>query len=84
MRGTTSTPIARFSSPVLPTERLDRAGSVSIEPFLGVATQRVHVDGTVEQGGDAALAVDSATLNSTMTELGVRVGGAAKAGPGQL
>lgn len=60
------------------------AGSVSIEPFLGVANQRVHVDGTVEQGGDAALIVDGTTLNSTMTELGVRVGGAAKAGSGQL
>ena len=59
-------------------------GSVSIEPFLGVANQRVHVDGTVEQGGDAALIVDDTTLNSTMTELGVRVGGAAKAGSGQL
>jgi autotransporter-associated beta strand protein len=60
------------------------AGSVSVEPFLGVANQRVHVDGDVEQGGDAALIVDGTTLNSTMTELGVRVGGAAKAGSGNL
>jgi outer membrane autotransporter protein len=60
------------------------AGGMSIEPFLGVANQRVHVEGTVEEGGDAALMVGGTTLKSTMTELGVRLGGAAKAGSGGL
>ena len=60
------------------------AAGMSIEPFLGVANQRVHVEGTVEDGGDASLVVSGTTLKSTMTELGVRLGGAAKAGPGGL
>lgn len=60
------------------------AGGLSIEPFFGVANQRVHVEGTVEEGGDAALVIGATTLKSTMTELGVRLGGTAKAGSGGL
>ncbi len=59
-------------------------GAVAVEPFLGVANQHVRIDAMVEQGGDAALVIGSGSLNSTMTEVGVRVSGSAKLGAGSI
>ena len=52
---------------------------LALEPFVGLSNQRVKVDGTLESGGDAALAVGRARLNSTMSEVGIRFGGSASA-----
>ena len=50
---------------------------LALEPFVGLSRQRVKIDGTLESGGDAALAVGRTRLNSTMSEVGIRFGGSA-------
>jgi autotransporter-associated beta strand protein len=49
---------------------------LSIEPFAGLSNQRVRIDGVLETGGDASLAVGPVKLTSTMSEVGIRFGGA--------
>jgi outer membrane autotransporter protein len=51
--------------------RID-AGAASFEPYANLAHVRLKTDGFTETGGIAALSVDSQTVNTTFTTLGVR------------
>jgi outer membrane autotransporter protein len=48
------------------------AGSVVLEPYAGLAWVKVSADGFTEQGGPAALTVDSSNNDVTYSTLGVR------------
>jgi outer membrane autotransporter protein len=51
--------------------RMDLGGS-AIEPFAGLAHTHLKTDGFRETGGTAALTVDSASMDTTYTTLGIR------------
>ncbi|WP_343313862.1 autotransporter domain-containing protein [Brucella sp. BE17] len=51
--------------------RIDTA-SASFEPFANLSHVRLRTDGFTENGGAAALSVDSETTNTTFTTLGLR------------
>ena len=59
-----------------------RAGGIAIEPFAGLSHQRIRIDGTLESGGEAALAVGSVKMTSTIGELGIRLGSTATGADG--
>jgi outer membrane autotransporter protein len=47
-------------------------GSNAFEPFAGLAHTQLETDGLTETGGSAALTVDSSTMDTTYTTLGLR------------
>lgn len=51
--------------------RLD-LGKSALEPFAALAHSRTKTDGFSETGGSAALTVDSSSMNTTFTTLGLR------------
>lgn len=59
-------------------------GGVFLEPFVGIGFHALDLDGFTEEGGDAALAVDSVSRNVSTATVGVRVSGSYETSIGRV